>query len=183
MNRKATNQYDCRRTGFIKSLSLVLAISLTAIGGLELLTGINAEAHSKTAGASCGSNAMCQSLEGKEFMLIKYVSFGSGLVVLYDKSEVGDVIPMVPEVNYKNAKGTVNDAIHFLSERTDFRGFSVFKGRKSTGWFKTEVIEGIYIVEPRYEISSDSRAAKYSLSEKGGKIKLRMTPVYTPGND
>jgi hypothetical protein len=70
--------------------------------------------------------------EGKEFTLIKYLSFGSGLVVLYDKSKVGDVTLMVPEENYKEEQGTVHDAIHYLSERSDYKGFSVIKGRKST---------------------------------------------------
>jgi hypothetical protein len=175
--RSKKNIHDFNRRVIIKCLVAGVVIVIT-IAGLNLLTGGSAEAFTGKDTGSCGKNTVCQSLEGKEFDLIMYSFQESELVVLYDKSRVGEITPFARESNYRSEKGTINDALAFLGGHIDFEGFRIRKGRKSTGWFRTEEMEGVYVVEPRYNMSSSNEKPRYNFTEKEGEIRLYITPIY-----
>ena len=150
--------------------SLVALFALVAVFGFVLLTVSSAEADSL-----CGKNSLCQSLKGKEFNSIRYSHAVSELVVLYDKDSVGEITPWVSKYSYEEGTGTVEDAIHFISGKPEYTGFKITKGRKSVGFFKTEAVDGLYVVEPKYEATGNMRAPDYRFVDKGGKIMLFIT--------
>jgi hypothetical protein len=174
--RSKKNIHDFNRRVIIKCLAA--GVVIITIAGLNLFTGGSAEAFTGKDTGSCGKDTVCQSLEGKEFDLIMYSFQESELVVLYDKSIVGEITPFARESNYRSEKGTINDALAFLGGHVDYEGFRIRKGRKSTGWFKTEDMEGVYVVEPRYNMSSNNEKPRYNFTEKEGKIRLYITPMY-----
>jgi hypothetical protein len=66
----------------------------------------------------------------------------------------------------------VQDAVNYLRSGYEYAGFKVVKGRKSTGFFKSEVADGIYVVVPIRGMTSTTRAPEYWFSEKDGRITL-----------
>jgi len=120
----------------------------------------------------CGEDSLCQSLKGKEFDFIRYSHAESGLVVLYDKNRVGGITPWVSKHSYEEGTGSVEDAINFIVVRTEHSGFRITKGIKSVGSLKSEVVDGLYVVEPEYEVTGDLRAPDYRFVDKGGEIIL-----------
>ena len=68
---------------------------------------------------SCGGDTICNSIEGNEFNLILFSSAGSEMVILYNESTIGRIVPNVSESYYSKAKGTVKDVIYYLSRHTE----------------------------------------------------------------
>lgn len=166
---------------FIKTIGSGMVFCIVVI--LIALTAGNAQALLRGSGGLCGRDTLCKTLEGKEFDLIKYYSMGSVLVVLYDSGKVGDLTLFVPEFDYSKGRGTISDAIDFLDRIPEINGFTVLEGKKSAGWFKTEVIEGVYVIKPLYEVTSEYLAPDYWFSDKGGKIIMYITPLYRQNDD
>lgn len=130
---------------------------------------------------SCGSDALCQSIEGKVFDVILFSEFGSELAVLYDRSKVG--VNIAISGPYREEKGTILDAASFLAKTIEYRTFTTSRAIKSVGWFGSERIDGMYIVRPIYDNSYSNSAAEYNIREKNGELELRIKPVYDFGND
>lgn len=166
---------------FIKILGYVMVFSI--IISLIVLTAGNAQAHLRSSVGLCGTDALCKTLEGKELDIIRYYSMGSVLVVLYDSGKIGDLTLFVPEFDYSKGRGTISDAVDFLDRLPEISGFTVLKGKRSAGWFKTEVIEGVYVIKPQYEVTSEYLAPDYRFSDKGGKIIMYITPLYRHNDD
>jgi hypothetical protein len=125
--------------------------------------------------ATCGKDKYC-GIKGKSFDAIFYSAQGmTGLVILYDKVKVGAIKAWVSETKYREGRGTVEDAIYFLSGDQKNAGFRVVKGKKSTGFFRSEVVDGLYVVVPKHAITSHTRAPEFRFVEKGGKITLHIT--------
>jgi len=61
-------------------------------------------------------------------------------VILYDSGKAGDLTLFVPESDYSKKRGRISDALNFLDGVSEISGFAVLKGKRSVGWFKTEVI-------------------------------------------
>ena len=170
---------DGSAKGCFKNAVMVFNIIISLIA----LSAGNAQALSRGSGGLCGGDSLCKTLEGKEFDLIKYYSMGSALVVLYDSGKAGDLTLFAPEFDYSRERGTISNAVDFLDGIPAVSGFTVLKGKKSAGWFKTEVIEGVYVIKPQYEVMSEYLAPDYSFSDKGGKIIMYITPLYKPDTD
>ncbi len=131
---------------------------------------------------TCGSDVLCQSIEGEEFDMILFSEFGSELAVIYDRSKVGNINIVISGSPYSEAKGTVLDAVRFLAKISEYRTFTLFRAIKSVGWFGGERIDGMYIVKPVYNDAYENDAAKYVIRDRGG-IELRIVPVYDFGRD
>ena len=125
---------------------------------------------------SCRGNQLCESLEGKEFDMIRYSSMESELIILYDKNKSGEIYPTSMQSLYDRSRGTVNDAVLYLSQNPDYDRFIIRSGWKSTGWFKTENLDFVYLILPRYNLS-EIEAPEYSFFEKDGKLRVRIRPV------
>lgn len=166
--------YESAMGFFVKIFGISIIVSLIA------LTAGNAQAHLR---GLCGRDALCETLEGKELDLIKYYSMGSVLVVLYDSGKVGDLTLFAPEFDYSKGRGTISDAVDFLEGVPEVSGFTVLKAKKSAGWFKTEVIEGLYVIKPQYEVTSEYLSPDFRFSDKGGKIIMYITPLYRQLHD
>ena len=154
-------------TGMVFRWCIAICIALGLIVGVVSVTGTDAYAGA----ATCGKDKYC-GIKGKSFEAIYYSSNFSGLVVLYDKGKVGDIIAWASETQYRKGKGTVEDAIYFLSSDLGYAGFKVVKGKKSTGFFRSEVVDGLYVVVPKHWMTSITRAPEFRFSEKDGKITL-----------
>ena len=126
---------------------------------------------------SCGGDTICNSIEGNEFDLILFSSAGSEMVILYNESTIGRIVPNVSESYYSKAKGTVKDVIYYLSRHTEYSGFKFKKARKSTGLFRSEVLDGVYVALPEYASMSDNRPPEYSFSDKDGTLTVRIKAV------
>ena len=132
---------------------------------------------------SCGSDALCQSIEGKEFDMILFSEFGSELAVIYDRTKVGKVNIVISGAPYRKEAGTVLDAVRFLAKMSEYRTFTVSRAIKSVGWFGGERLDGRYIVRHVYNDAYLSDAAKYVIRDRRGEIELRIKPVYDFGRD
>ena len=170
MSRIKNKKYGL--TGMVLRLSAAVCVALGLIIGIVSSTGTEAYAGA----ATCDKDRYC-GIQGKSFESIYYSSNFSGLVVLYDKGKVGDIRVWVSEKQYREGKGTVQDAVYFLRGDQEYAGFKVVKGRKSTGFFKGEVVDGLYVVVLKHEMTSIARAPRYWFSEKGGKITLYITDI------
>ncbi len=165
-------------TGRMTLLRVATAVFILALAGIPgSLAVANGQAHSSGSGISCGHDSICKSIEGEEFDLILYSSLGSETVILYKRDKTGEIVPLVPEAYYTEARGTVKDAIYYLSRHSDYNGFRFKKARKSTGFFKTQVVNGLYVAVPEYRLSSDHKPPEYRFSEKNGKLTVRLTPM------
>lgn len=153
-------------------------IVMSTFDGLFLFANEDAEAFQLKGGGSCRGNELCQSLEGKQFELIKYSSMRSELVILYDRDKTGDISVRAHKSSYKKEKGTINDALRFLSGHTDYKRFKIRQGRKTLGWFNSELLDGVYVLEPVYVRPKEIKAARYSFTEKEQKIEVFIRPVY-----
>lgn len=154
-------------TGMVLRWSIAVCIVLGLIIGVLSVTGTDAYAGT----AACGKDKYC-GIKGISFDAIFYSAQDSGLVVLYDKGKVGDINVWVSENKYREGRGTVEDAVYYLRGDQGYAGFKVVKGSKSTGFFRSEVIDGLYVVVPKHEMTSITRAPEYRFSEKGGKITM-----------
>lgn len=150
--------------------ALVLSVSFGVLFSAIPIAVTGAQA----AGRGCEQGSLC-GIGGKTFQSIYYSSGVSGLVVLYDKARVGDVKPWVSQKKYRRGTGTVEDAIAFLRGDLDYAGYRVVRGTKSTGLFKSEVIDGIYVVVPKHSPLSSTRAPQFRFSEKSGTMRLYIT--------
>ncbi|MBI5674513.1 MAG: hypothetical protein HZC48_01630 [Nitrospirae bacterium] len=175
------NNYGLAKECFVTTL--IAGIIFSIIVSVIALTAGSAQAHLRSSGGLCGRDALCKILEGKEFGLIKYYSMGSVLVILYDSGKFSGLTLFVPEADYRKERGTISDAVDFLEDIPEISGFTVLKGKRSAGWFKTEVIEGVYVIKPQYEVTSEYRAPDYRFSDKGGKIIMYITPTYRQRDD
>lgn len=171
------------KDGSAKGCFINAVMVFNIIISLIALSAGNAQALSRGSGGLCGGDSLCKTLEGKEFDLIKYYSMGSALVVLYDGGKIGNLILFAPEFDYSRERGTISNAVDFLNGFPEVSGFTVLKGEKSAGWFNTEVIEGIYVIKPRYEVTSEYLAPDYSFVYKGGKIIMHITQLYDLNTD
>lgn len=181
MYRTKINNHGTAKGHFIKTLGAGIVFSIIII--LTALTAESAQAHLRSSGGLCGTDALCKTLEGKELVLIKYYSMGSVLVILYDSEKVGDLTLFVPEFDYSKERGTISDALDFFEGIPEISGFSVLKGKRSAGWFKTEVIEGVYVIKPLYEVTSEYQAPDFRFSDKDGKIIMYINPLYRQRDD
>ena len=125
---------------------------------------------------SCRGVQLCESLEGKQFDLIKYSSMGSEMVILYDKNKTGEIYPTSMQSLYDRSRGTVNDAVLFLSQNPDYDRFIIRKAKKSTGWFTAEALDSVYLILPRYK-HGETEAPEYSFYDKDGKLRVRIRPI------
>lgn len=155
---------------------------LLFIAGVLILS-IEAAAYEYGKKVSCGSDMLCQSIEGKEFNMVLFSEFGSELAVLYDAAQVGPVTIAISGATYRVEKGTIIDAVHFVSHTSEYRTFTTSRAIKSVGWFGSERIDGMYIVTPVYDHKYSSDAAKYVIRGRDGKLELRIKPVYYFGDE
>ena len=162
---------------FTDTRKLTVRLTFILIGVLILFPAAKADA--RVTEVSCRNNALCQSIEGKDFNMILFSEFGSALAIIYDKSTVGDINIAISGSPYREEMGTVIDAIRFLTGISEYRTFTVSRAIKSVGWFGYERIDGMYIVRPVYDATYESRAAKYVITGRDGEIELRITPVYS----
>ncbi len=125
---------------------------------------------------SCRGNKLCTSLEGKDFDMIKFASMGSELIILYNKNISGEISPTSMASLYDRSSGTVNDAIFYLSQNPDYERFIIRRAKKSTGWFKAEIIDSAYLVLPKYK-QGPADTPEYSFFDKNGKLRVRFTPI------
>lgn len=169
MKRRPNNKGTLTRRELIGGAAAGI---LLGAGGFHLLSPQKVEAFFR--GGSCGNNRLCKDLEGKEFDQIRYSAMGSELVVLFDMSRHGDVALFARETSYTKVKGTINDAIEYLSGHPDHKGFRIVRARKTTGWFSAEIIDGMYIIEPKYHMKNENRAPDHNISEKEGKFTVYL---------
>jgi hypothetical protein len=158
--------------GRIFRLSIAVCVTLGVVLGAATIAGIHTQAYAGS--GACERDTKC-GIGGKTFDAIYYSARESGLVVLYDKGMVGTLKPRVSEKQYTKGTGTVDDAITFLMSDPYYVGYRVAKGKKSTGFFRSEAVDGLYVVEPRYEVMSNTRAPSYRFVEKDGTITLYIT--------
>jgi len=163
---------------FVKILAVSMFLNIIA----GLFVG-NAQAQLKKPDVLCGRDALCKSLEGREFNIIRYYSMGSALVILYDSAKITDLSLFVPKFDYSSGRGTISDAADFLTSLPKVNGFAVLKAGRSVGWFKTEVIEGVYVIKPQYEAFSEYHAPDYRFSDKGGKLIMYIQPIFIEKDD
>ena len=154
-------------------LTLVLCFLVSI---LFLIKNANSMSGKPYTPESCRGNQLCVSLEGKEFDLIKYSSMGSELIILYDKDKTAEIYPTSMQALYDRSRGTVNDAILYLSQNSDYDRFIIRKAVKSTGWFTAEALDSVYLILPRYK-HGETEAPEYSFFEKDGKLRVRIRPV------
>ena len=165
------------------------ACNVELTGGIFLLIAVmllisgDAGAYEYGKKLSCGSDVLCQSIEGKKFDMILFSEFGSELAVIYDKSKIGDINIEISGSPYREEMGTVLDAVRFLSKISEYRTFTVSSAIKSVGWFGSERIDDMYIVTPIYNDMYPNEAAKYVIRDRRGEIELRIKPVYSLGRD
>ena len=165
-------------------IRIVIAVVITALLSMPgLMNNGKVLADSTRSDISCGNDSICKSIKGNQFDLILYSSLGSEMVILYSADNIGDLNPKVRESYYSRAKGTVKDAIYYLSKHMEYRGFRFKKARKSTGFFKSEVIDGLYVAVPKYESVSDNRPPEYSFSEKNGRLTVSIRPIIRESNN
>lgn len=159
-----------------KSHKYVTLIMFVLITSFMLIPDANAMAGRPYSPGSCDGIKMCTSLEGKEFDMIKFASMGSELIILYDKDKSGEIYPTSMESMYDRDRGTVNDAIFYLSQGLYYDRLIIRKAMKSTGWFKAEELDSVYLLLPRYSVG-EVEAPEYSFYEKDGKLRVRIVPV------
>jgi len=172
---------DTRRKLLLRIAIAVFIMVLVSVPGL--MTNGKADANSAGSNISCGHDSICKSIEGNEFDLILYSSMGSEMVILYSKDKIGDLMPKVDESYYARAKGTVKDAIYYLSRHADYGGFRFKKAKRSTGFIRSQVIDGLYVAIPEYMSVSDNEPPEYRFSLKDGKLTVRITPRVDMSND
>ncbi len=158
--------------GFVIGLAVGIFLIVSVSPGL--LTNDKAEALVLQAATNCGKNQLCKSLEGTQFDLVRYANRGVNIVILYDRSSTGDISFNYSERTYSIVRGTVNDAVRYVSNHSYYAGFSIRQARKSTGFLKSEDIAGMYLMKVRYDNSYEERTPRVTISEKDGKIKVRI---------
>jgi len=141
-----------------------------------LIPDANAMAGKPYSPGSCDGIKLCTSLEGKDFDMIKFASMGSELIILYDKDKSGEIYPTSMESLYDRDRGTVNDAILYLSQGIYYDRLIIRKAVKSTGWFKAEDLDSVYLLLPRYYVG-EVDAPEYTFYEKDGKLRVHIVPV------
>jgi hypothetical protein len=124
---------------------------------------------------SCRGIKLCVSLEGEDFDMIMYASMGSQMVILYDKNTSGEIYPTSMASLYDRSRGSVNDAIVFLSRNPDYSRFTIRKASISTGWFTSEKLDSVYVLLPRYALR-EAEAPEYVFFEKEGRLRVRIKP-------
>ncbi len=154
-------------------IPLIIIILITV---LNLVPYAGAMSGTPEPPGSCRGNKLCASLEGKDFDMIKFASMGSELIILYDKNISGEISPTSMASLYDRSSGTVNDAIFYLSQNPDYNRFIIRRAKKSTGWFKAEIIDSAYLVLPKYSLG-EIEAPQYYFFEKEGKLRVRITPI------
>ena len=159
---------------------IIFVMALVSAHGL-VKNGI-ADSGSEGSGMLCGYDSLCNTPVDKEFEMILYSAAGSEMVVLYSKNEIGDIVPEVPKSYYHRAKGTVEDAIYYLSRNYDYTGFKFRRAKKSTGVFRTEIIKGVYVAVPKYRLPSDHRPPEYRIADKNGKLTVSIKPFIRSSN-
>jgi hypothetical protein len=108
--------------------------------------------------------------------MIKFASMGSELIILYDKNTSGEISPTSMASLYDRSSGTVNDAIFYLSQNPDYDRFIIRQAGKSTGWFKSEDIDSVYVVLPKYK-QGPADTPEFSFFDKNGKLRVRIRPI------
>ena len=156
-----------------KYLTLIMFILITSF---ILLPDANAMSGKPYSPGSCDGIKLCTSLEDKDFDMIKFASMGSELIILYDKSKSGEIYPTSMASLYERSRGTVNDAIYYLSQNPDYEWFIIRKAWKSTGWFKAEDLDSVYLVLPKYSLG-EIEAPEYTFFEKEGELRVRIRPI------
>lgn len=145
------------------SVSLILGLTVAMIP----LTGTYAFGGT----GSCGDDTYC-GIKGMNLDAIYYSNGRTGLVVIYDKAKIGDITPWVSTTQYRKGMGTVDDAISYLKGDLEYAGFRVVKGKKSTGFFRSEVVDGLYVVVPTHGMTTTTRAPDFWFAAKDGGITL-----------
>jgi len=181
MLKSSNIKHNSRRKYLIRIAIAVLIFVMVSVPGL-MING-KADANSSGSNISCGSDSICRGIEDNEFDLILYSSLGSEMVILYSKDKIGDLMPEVDESYYSRAKGTVKDAIYYLSRHTEYSGFRFKKARRSTGFIRAQVIDGLYVAIPKYRSVSDNKPPEYRFSLKERKLTVRITPIVDMSND
>ena len=162
-----------------KFLTLIMFILITSF---MFIPDANAMAGKPYSPGSCEGIKQCTSLEGKDFDMIKFSSMGSELIILYDKDKSGEIYPTSMKSLYDRDRGTVNDAILYLSQSSDYDRLIIRKARKITGLFKAEDLDSVYMLLPKYS-QGEVEAPEYSFYEKEGKLRVRIVPVIRYRND
>ncbi len=178
---KGRDVHKIKEKGFIFGLVVGVLLFTALIPGI--LPSDNAEALVLQVASNCGKHQLCQSLEGTQFDLIKYSNRGVNIVVLYNGDRTGDISFNYSKKSYVIERGTVNDAIRFVSDHSYYWGFSLSQARKSTGFFKSEEIDGMYILKARYESSYEEMTPRVTITEKDGKIKVHITHERNDNNE
>ncbi len=156
-----------------KFLALIMFTLITSFMVIPDATAMSGRSYSP---GSCEGIKLCTSLEGKNFDMIKFSSMGSEMIILYDKSISGEIYPTTMESLYDRSSGTVNDAILYLSQNSDYYRFIIRKARKSTGLFKAEDLDSVYLLLPKYD-QGPADTPEYSFFEKKGQLRVRIAPV------
>jgi hypothetical protein len=156
-----------------KYFPFIIFILITVISLVPYADAMSGKPYSPE---SCKGVQLCESLEGKEFDMIKYSAMGSELIILYDKNKSGEIYPTSMQSLYDRSRGTVNDAVLYLSQNPDYDRFIIRNARKSKGLFKTEDLDSVYIILPRYN-TGEIEAPEYSFFEKEGKLRVRIRPI------
>ncbi len=125
---------------------------------------------------SCRGYTLCTSLEGRNFEMIKFAAMGSELIILYDKNRSGEIYPTSAASLYERSRGTVNDAITYLSQNPDYDRFIMHKAKKTTGLFKSQDLDSVYVVLPKYR-QGEADTPEYSFFEKDGSLQVRIRPI------
>jgi len=160
----------------LKSNKYFPLITFILITVFNLIPYANAMSGKPEPPGSCRGIKLCESIEGKEFDMIRYSSMGSELIVLYDKSKSGEIYPTSMQSLYDRSRGTVNDAVLYLSQSPDYDWFIIRKARKSKGWFHAEILDSVYLILPKYSLG-EIEAPDYSFFEKEGKLRVRIRPI------
>ena len=154
-------------------MPLIIIILITV---LSLVPYASAMSGKPEPPGSCRGNKLCTSLEGKDFDMIKFASMGSEMVILYDRNKSGEIFPTTMASLYDRSSGTVNDAIFYLSQHYDYDRFIIRKAWKSTGWFKSEDLDSVYLLLPKYN-QGPADTPEYSFFDKNGKLRVRIKPI------
>jgi hypothetical protein len=162
-----------------KCLSIIMFSLITSF---ILMADVHASSGKPNPSSSCEGIKLCTNIEGRDFEMIKFASMGSELIILYDKNKSGEIYPTSMESLYERSRGNVNDAIFYLSQGPDYDRFTIRKARKSTGWFKAEDIDSVYVVLPKYK-HGPADAAEYSFFEKEGQLRVSITGRIHMSND
>jgi len=154
-------------------------VVLCIVAGLIIFLSERTEAFTETGSEPCRGDRLCQSLKAKEFDLIKYSSMGSQLVILYDRDKTGDISVRIGRDSCTKEKGTIYDALRFLQAHPDYKSFMIRRGRKTVSWFRAEVMDGVYVVEPEYLLSFENSAPRYNFSDSENMIEVFIRPVHS----